>query len=279
MKFASIRQRASVILDNGLGLDLETASSGRFSPDPASAYEQWDEILEWLGHADTSLAAPFDEADLGSPSPRPRQVFAIGLNYAKHAAEGGYDLPTTPTVFTKFVSCLADPFVTVDLPEDGRTDWEVELVVVISKETHRIAADQVFDHVAGFTIGQDISERRTQRQGPAPQFSLAKSFPNFGPVGPYLVTLDEFADPNALELSCTVNGVEMQGANTSDMIFSVPELVAYVSSIVTLYPGDLIFTGTPHGVGAGRNPRVFLQTGDVLESTIAGIGTMRQSFR
>jgi 2,4-diketo-3-deoxy-L-fuconate hydrolase len=108
---------------------------------------------------------------------------------------------------------------------------------------------------------------------------LAKSFPNFGPVGPYLVTLDEFADPNALELSCTVNGVEMQGANTSDMIFSVPELVAYVSSIVTLYPGDLIFTGTPHGVGAGRNPRVFLQTGDVLESTIAGIGTMRQSFR
>jgi 2-keto-4-pentenoate hydratase/2-oxohepta-3-ene-1,7-dioic acid hydratase in catechol pathway len=279
MKFASIRQRASVILDNGLGLDLETASSGRFSPDPASAYEQWDEILEWLGHADTSLATPFDEADLGNPSPRPRQVFAIGLNYAKHAAEGGYDLPTTPTVFTKFVSCLAAPFVTVDLPEDGRTDWEVELVVAISKEAHDIRADQAFDHIAGFTIGQDISERRTQRQGPAPQFSLAKSFPNFGPVGPFLVTLDELPDPNALELSCTVNGVEMQGANTSDMIFSVSELVAYLSSIVTLYPGDLIFTGTPHGVGAGRNPRVFLQPGDVLESTIAGIGTMRQSFR
>lgn len=279
MKFAAIRDRASVITGDGLALDLETASSGRFSPEPSAAFEQWAEIRSWVETADLSLAQSFTEADLGLPTPLPRQVFAIGLNYAKHAAEGGYDVPTAPTVFTKFQSCLTGPNVTVDLPVDGRTDWEVELVVVIGKRARNVSVEEALPYVAGLTIGQDISERRTQGLGPAPQFSLAKSFERFGPVGPVVVSLDEFENPHALELGCSVNGVEMQRSSTADMVFSIAELVSYLSGIATLYPGDIIFTGTPEGVGVGRNPRVFLKSGDVLESWISGIGKMTQDFR
>jgi 2-keto-4-pentenoate hydratase/2-oxohepta-3-ene-1,7-dioic acid hydratase in catechol pathway len=279
MKFASIRDRASVIIGEGLALDLETASSGRFSPDPSAAFAQWEEVRTWLESADRSLAIAFVEADLQLPTPTPRQVFAVGLNYAKHAAEGGYDVPTSPTVFTKFQSCLVGPNVTVNLPADGRTDWEVELVIVIGKQARNVSVADAHDFVAGLTIGQDISERRTQGLGPAPQFSLAKSFEGFGPVGPIVVTLDEVPNPNALELGCSVNGVEMQRSNTADMVFSIAELVSYLSGIVTLYPGDVIFTGTPEGVGVGRNPRIFLNPGDVLESWISGIGKMTQDFR
>lgn len=279
MRFASIRGRASLVVDEGLAIDLETASSGRFSPDPATVFEQWTELREWAAHVDPALARPFETAELGNPVGHPRQVFAIGLNYSKHAAEAGFEVPPSPTVFTKFQSSLAGPNVTVSLPPNGRTDWEVELVVVIGKEARNVAEVDAFTCVAGVTIGQDISERRTQGLGPAPQFSLAKSFDAFGPVGPFVVSLDEFADPNALELGCSVNGIEMQRSNTADMVFSIAELIAYLSGIVTLYPGDIIFTGTPEGVGVGRNPRIFLEPGDVLESWITGIGTMTQDFR
>ncbi|MEN9751798.1 MAG: hypothetical protein RLZZ600_845 [Actinomycetota bacterium] len=279
MKFASIRDRASVIIADGQALDLETASSGRFSPEPQAAFEQWDEIRAWLEHADYSLAQAFEESDLGLPTPRPTQVFAIGMNYALHAAEGGYDVPTSPTIFTKFQSCLTGPNVTVDLPEDGRTDWEAELVVVMGKQARHVSSADALSYVAGITIGQDISERRTQKLGPAPQYSMAKSYENFGPVGPVVVSLDEVANPNSLEIGCSVNGVEMQRSNTSNMVFPIAELISYISGIVNLYPGDIIFTGTPEGVGVGRNPRIFLQPGDVLESFIEGIGTMKQDFR
>jgi 2-keto-4-pentenoate hydratase/2-oxohepta-3-ene-1,7-dioic acid hydratase in catechol pathway len=280
VKFASVRSRASIVIEPGLALDLERASSGTFSHDPAEAYANWDEIVAWTAsHADASLAEPFAESDLGNPVPAPKQVFAIGLNYAKHAAEGGFEVPTSPAVFTKFVSCLSGPYTTVNLPVDGKTDWEVELVVVIGKKARRVLAADAFDYVAGYTVGQAISERHTQRLGPAPQYSMAKSFEGFGPLGPQVVTVDEFADRNALELGCTVNGEQMQSSSTSDLVFPVAELIEYLSNIATLYPGDIIFTGTPSGVGSGRNPRVFLKAGDVLESTIEGIGTIRQNFR
>ncbi len=155
-------------------------------------------------------------------------------------------------------------------------DWEVELVVVIGRRARRVRAEDAWDHVAGFTIGQDLSERDVQfRPSNLPQFSLGKSLPRFGPIGPALVTLDTFADRDDLELICTVNGEEMQRGRTADFIFSIPELIEYLSATTVLYPGDLIMTGTPSGIGSSRKPPRYLAPGDVLESTIPEIGTMR----
>jgi 2-keto-4-pentenoate hydratase/2-oxohepta-3-ene-1,7-dioic acid hydratase in catechol pathway len=157
-------------------------------------------------------------------------------------------------------------------------DWEVELVAVIGREASGVSEDAAWSHIAGFTVGQDLSERVSQMHGGAPQFSLAKSFPGFAPMGPALVTVDELADPADLSIVCRLNGEEVQTARTTDMVFSVPELVARLSRVVTLLPGDVIFTGTPPGVGFGRSPQRFLSDGDVLESSIEGVGEMRHTF-
>lgn len=254
-------------------VDVATASGGRFGPDPQSAYEAWDDFAAWAAQ-DLAPTGKLDEAALGAISPRPRQVFAVGLNYADHAAESGHPLPEYPMIFTKFVTSIAGPYGDIVLPS-ANVDWEVELVAVIGRPATGVRAEDAWDHVAGLAVGQDISEREVQRRGQPPQFSLAKSYPGFGPVGPYLVTLDEAGDPGNLALTCTVNGEVMQDGNTSSMVFSIPELIAYLSGVCTLLPGDLIFTGTPPGVGMGRKPPRFLAPGDVLETTIEGLGTMR----
>ncbi len=157
-------------------------------------------------------------------------------------------------------------------------DWEVELVVVMAERLRHIAVDEVWPAVAGITVGQDISERVTQHRPPVPQFSMGKSFPGFGPTGPVLVTPDEVPDPDDIELTTVLNGQIIQRARTSEMVFDVPAIVSYLSTIVTLLPGDLIFTGTPPGVGKGRNPPRFLASGDVLETAASGIGQMRHTF-
>jgi 2-keto-4-pentenoate hydratase/2-oxohepta-3-ene-1,7-dioic acid hydratase in catechol pathway len=206
-------------------------------------------------------------------------VLAIGLNYAEHAAESGFAVPEEPTVmFTKWPSCLTGPVTEVELPAGGHTDWEVELVVVIGRRAFRIGAADAWDHVAGLTVGQDISERILQTAGPSPQFSLAKSLPGFGPTGPWLVTPDEFDDPDDLELGCSVNGNQMQKGRTRDLIFSVPAMLAALSRRLPLLPGDVLFTGTPAGVGLGRSPQVWLAPGDELVSYVTGIGELRQHF-
>ena len=209
--------------------------------------------------------------------PAPGQVFAIGLNYRDHVSETGRDLPESPVVFTKYPSSFSGPVSQVTLPE-GSVDWEVELVVVISKTARAVPLERAWEHVAGLTVGQDLSERVLQRKGPAPQFGLAKSFAGFSPIGPALVTPDELDNPDDLGLGCSVNGEEMQNARTADMIFPVPELIAYLSRIVTMFPGDVIFTGTPSGVGVGRTPPRFLQAGDRLDSWIEGLGELHQTF-
>jgi 2-keto-4-pentenoate hydratase/2-oxohepta-3-ene-1,7-dioic acid hydratase in catechol pathway len=217
--------------------------------------------------------------NLGSPAPAPRQLFAIGLNYDEHAVESGYRTPDTePPVFTKFSTCITGPYGDVELPPGGNTDWEVELVAVIGRPARNVDAADAWSYVAGLSVGQDISERVLQMAAPAPQFSLAKSFPNFGPIGPCLVTVDEFERPDDLELGCTINGETMQKARTSEMIFSVPQLIARLSAVLPLLPGDVIFTGTPAGVGLGREPQRWLAPGDELASYVAGIGQMRQTF-
>ena len=212
-----------------------------------------------------------DAAHLGPCVPRPQKVFGIGLNYRSHAAESKMELPTAPLTFTKFPSCIVGP--TADVVLSGpAVDWEVELVVAIGTGGRRIAEADAWSHVAGLTLGQDVSDRQVQLSGTPPQFSLGKSFDTFGPIGPALVSVDAFDDPDDVEIWCDVAGERMQQASTSDLIFSVPQLIAYLSSICTLVPGDLIFTGTPSGVGGPRGR--FLRDGEMLESGNDVIGRL-----
>ena len=278
MRIANLAGRLS-LLDGQTAIDVERASGGAFGPDPQAVYDRWAEFTAWAAGAPRAGGAPFDRAALGSPAPAPRQVFGIGLNYRSHAAESGFAVPDqSPPVFTKFPSCITGPYGEITLPAGGHTDWEVELVAVIGRRAERVAAADGWAHVAGLAVGQDISERVVQMAGPSAQFSLGKSFPGFGPIGPWLVTVEEFADPDDLELGCSVNGEQMQKSRTSDLIFGVPQLVAQLSAVLPLLPGDVIFTGTPAGVGLGRNPPRWLAEGDELRSYVEGIGELRHRF-
>jgi 2-keto-4-pentenoate hydratase/2-oxohepta-3-ene-1,7-dioic acid hydratase in catechol pathway len=209
------------------------------------------------------------DAVLGAPVPRPRQSFGIGLNYRDHARGAGAPLPPAPLTFTKFPSCIAGP--SADIPLSGAmVDWEVEIVAVIGDEVSHISTADAWKAVAGVTLGQDISDRAVQLTGVPPQFCLGKSFANYGPIGPALVSTDAFPDPDDIALWCDVAGERMQEARTSQLIFSIPTLVAYLSSICTLYPGDLIFTGTPSGVGMERGR--YLAPGETITSHADVIG-------
>ena len=258
-------------------LDVEAASEGRFSADPQAVYDRWAEFREWAADASLEAAQPISEQSLRAVVPRPPQVFAIGLNYRDHAAESGFDLPAEPVVFTKYVSSFTGPSGDIVL-SPGNVDWEVELVAVIGAGGHHIPETEGWDHVAGLTAGQDISDRTTQFAAAPPQFGMGKSYPGYSPVGPQLVTPDELADRDRLELGCEVNGTSVQKGHTGDLVFSVPTLIAKLSAITPLLPGDVIFTGTPAGVGMGRDPQQFLHDGDVLTTWITGIGEMRHRF-
>ncbi|ONI78523.1 fumarylacetoacetate hydrolase [Kribbella sp. ALI-6-A] len=280
MKLANVSGHAVLVTGDRAGINVHQASGGEFGPGPHEVYQRWAEFERWVAAAgDLGGEVAFEPEDLGCPSPSPRQVVAVGLNYSAHAAEAGFAVPERlPPTFTKFPSSLAGPYCEVELPPGGRTDWEVELVVVVGRSASRVGEHEAWDHVAGLSVGQDLSERISQLDGPAPQFSLGKSYPRFGPVGPWLVTPDELGDRDNLELSCAVNGETVQAASTKEMIFPVPALIAQLSDVITLFPGDLIFTGTPAGVGQGRQPQRFLADGDVLVSRIEGIGEIRQTF-
>jgi 2,4-diketo-3-deoxy-L-fuconate hydrolase len=278
MRIATISQRLCLI-EAGGAIDVHAASGGRFDPEPAAVYARWAEFTEWAAAAALPEPVPFTPQALGSPSPAPRQVFGIGLNYSDHVAESGFAKPeTSPPVFTKFPSCITGPQGEITLPDGGHTDWEVELVVIIGATAHVVPAASAWDYVAGLAVGQDISERILQLAATPPQFSLGKSYPGFGPVGPWLVTPDEFGNPDDLELGCLLNGEQMQRARTSQLIFGVSELIEQLSRVTPLLPGDVIFTGTPSGVGLGRNPQRWIAPGDVLTTYIEGIGEMRHDF-
>lgn len=275
MRIATLHDRLVLITPAG-AIDVHAASDGRFGPDPRSAFDDWAAFRTWAESAD-GAAVTFEETDLGAPVPAPRQVFAVGLNYPMHANESKLDLPSRPMVFTKFPSSITGPSGSIRLSGDT-VDWEVELVVVIGKEAHGVSEAEAWSHVAGLTAGQDLSDRTVQQAGSPAQFSLGKSFPGYAPIGPVVVTLDEFADPSDLELTTTVGDETRQHARTSGMVFDIPQLISYLSGIVTLYPGDLIFTGTPDGVGLGRTPQLYLKPGDVLGTSIEGIGTMTHTL-
>ena len=275
-RLATIEGRASLVDASGGCHDLERVSGGRLASDPMVALRSPAELSALSSAldpatADRTLDAALEAGLVGPPVPRPRSVFAVGLNYRSHAAESNMELPATPLVFTKFPSCLVGPRADVEL-RAAAGDYEVELVVVIGTGGRDIPADRAWQHVVGLTVGQDISDRALQFAAKPPHFDLGKSRDTYGPTGPVLVSTDSFANPDDLALTCHVNGEQRQGDRTSNLIFGVPALIAYLSSILTLEPGDLIFTGTPDGVGAAS--RNFLKPGDVITSSIEGIGTM-----
>jgi 2-keto-4-pentenoate hydratase/2-oxohepta-3-ene-1,7-dioic acid hydratase in catechol pathway len=212
---------------------------------------------------------------LGAPVGLVPKFLGIGLNYRDHAEETGMPIPELPIVFAKASSCVSGPNDPVLAPADfQRMDFEVELAVVIGQRAQNVPLGEALDYVAGYCIGNDISERSLQKGGPG-EWIKAKSHDSFGPLGPWLVTTDEIADPQDLDLTLDLNGERMQTGNTATMIFTVAELVSYISKYMTLMPGDVITTGTPPGVGMARKPRVFLKPGDEMVLRVAGLGEQR----
>jgi len=279
MRVANLAGRL-VVLDGDGAIDVERASGGRFSADPQAAYGRWSEFTSWASahlHSHVATAVGYSFGDLRAPVPAPRQVFAIGLNYREHAEESHQPVPDEPLVFTKFPTCLTGPVGDVVLPT-GSVDWEVEIVAVVGGGGRDIARSAALDALAGLTIGQDLSERRIQLAGSPPQFSLGKSFQGFGPIGPYVATPDEFPDDLAIELGCRLDGEVVQHSSTTKMIFDIPTLVSRLSAVAELLPGDLIFTGTPSGVGVARDPQRFIGPGSTLVSYATGLGEMTHRF-
>ncbi len=275
-RLGNLAGRTALIWDDGTA-DVASRSSGRWGPGAQSLLADWDRFQDWARQLPSPGNGPADMSALGPPVPAPRQVFAIGLNYRDHAAEAGYDSSGLPQVFTKFPTCLTGPISTVTVVSP-RLDWEVELVAVIGRRADHAADSHGWDHVAGLMVGQDLSARDVQLAGAAPQWSLGKSFPGFGPTGPFMVPASAVADPGDLPIDCRLNGEIVQHARTSQLIWSVPELIARISSVCPLLPGDLIFTGTPAGVGNRRTPPRYLAPGDRLVSRIGGIGELITDF-
>ena len=275
-RLANIDDRA-VLVDGASYYDVADLSEGSIGPDPMAAIAEPATLhaaAERLASVEPS--GSLDGAELGAPVPRPRNSYGIGLNYRSHVAESNMEVPTVPLVFTKFPSCIVGPNDDVELAA-SHADYEAELVVVIGAAGRNIEPDRAWDHIAGVTVGQDVSDRRLQFASKPPHFDLGKSRDTYGPIGPYLVSPDLLDDPADLHITCDINGERRQDGTTSDLIFDVPALVAYLSSLMTLAPGDLIFTGTPEGVGAPDGN--YLEPGDVITTTIDGIGTMVNTCR
>ncbi len=216
---------------------------------------------------------PLNQVKLHAPLPNPPRVFAIGLNYRDHAKESGMAIPTTPVVFFKMTTAIIGPGEPIVLPKNStQPDYEAEFAFVIGRGGYRIPASAWRDHVYGYTIVNDVSARDVQFA--STQWSMSKSFPTFCPLGPAIVTADEISDPHQLAISLTIDGERLQNSNTRELVFKIPELIEYLSSITPLLPGDIISTGTPPGVGLGRNPRRWLKPGETVTVTVEGLGSL-----
>jgi 2-keto-4-pentenoate hydratase/2-oxohepta-3-ene-1,7-dioic acid hydratase in catechol pathway len=219
---------------------------------------------------------PAATANLHAPVHDPAKIICLGLNYRDHAIEAGQAIPTEPILFSKFTTSLIGHGESIVLPKvAAKVDYEAELVVIVGKKGRHIPSDKALEYVAGYAVGHDVSARDWQFKGEAKQWLSGKTFDTFAPIGPELVTSDEVPDPHALGIRLRINGQTLQDSSTSQLIFGVPEMIAYISQILTLEPGDVIFTGTPPGVGAARKPPVWLKPGDVVEVEIDRLGTLR----
>ncbi len=271
VRLANVSGRGAVVLDGRL-VDVERASGGELPSDPMALVARLGE-LEGLSPTDDAPA--LEDVSLGPPLPRPSKILAAALNYRSHAEESGLALPDAPVLFAKLPSALSGAQGEIVVPrERTRVDWEAELVVAIGRRGFAIPAGDGWSHVAGVMCGQDISDREEQFRS-VRQFTMSKSRDTYAPTGPVLVTPDELPTPDDLVVRCRLDGEEVQHGRTSDLIFSVPDLIAFASRWCTLEVGDLIFTGTPSGVGDSREPPRYLTAGQMLETEVEGVGTMR----
>ena len=235
------------------------------------------DAVENIAGSEASLI-PAETVRIGAPVPRPSKIICVGLNYKDHAAEQGVPLPEHPLLFSKATSAVVGPYDDVILPEESKeVDYEVEYAIVIGRKATAVSESDAFDYIAGYTATNDVSGRDIQfRQG---QWHQGKSYDTFLPMGPVLVTKDEIADPGKLHVECILNGQKLQDSSTDHLIFDTPTLVSRISAIMTLFPGDVISTGTPAGVGVFRDPKILLTSGDIMETTVEGIGTLRNAVK
>lgn len=270
-------EKPGVQLENGKRIDVSA-----FGEDYSDVFFENNGIgrlAEWLKENEHTCNEVPDDTRLGCPVQKPSKIICVGLNYAKHAAEGGMAVPKEPVLFFKATSAIVGPNDDLILPKGSKkTDWEVELAVVIGKKASYVNESEAMDYVAGYVLHNDYSEREFQleREG---QWVKGKSCDTFAPLGPFLATKDEIKNPNNLNLWLKVNGEMLQNSNTSDFVFNIETVVSYISQFMTLLPGDIISTGTPSGVGLGLKPPRFLQPGDVVELGIEGLGTSKQHVK
>ena len=234
-------------------------------------------LKDWLSENEASAPRLDDNVRIGPPIARPSKIICIGLNFKDHAAESGFDAPEEPLIFGKATSAICGPYDNIIIPRGSeQTDWEVELGVVIGKKTSYVDQDQALDHVGGYVLHNDVSERAFQKDRGG-QWIKGKSADTFAPMGPFMATPDEIDNISDMRMWLNVNGENMQDGNTSNLIFSVDHVVSYLSQFMTLLPGDVISTGTPAGVGMGMNPEKYLKPGDVVELGIDGLGSSKQN--
>ena len=269
--------KPGVILENGRMINCE--AFGQDYNEVFFAGDGLSRLREWLSENKDLCPVIDEDVVLAAPVARPSKLICIGLNYAGHAAESGAAPPAEPVVFMKATSAIAGPNEDLIIPRDSeKTDWEVELAVVIGRTASYVETSQAMDYVAGYLLHNDYSERAFQLERGG-QWVKGKSADTFAPLGPLLATRDEIEDPHDLRLWLSLNGEIVQDSRTSDMIFKIPELVSYLSCFMTLLPGDIISTGTPEGVGLGFDPPRYLRPGDVVELGIDGLGTSRQKVK
>ncbi len=271
------QERPGVIFPDGSWRDASA-----FTPDYTGEFFGTDgpaRLARWVAQQGSALPAIPPSTRLGSPVPRPTKIVCIGLNFTDHAKESGMAIPTEPILFFKSTSALTGPNDGLELPRGSvKTDWEIELAVIVGKQVRYVSEAEAPSHVAGYCLHNDYSERAFQLERGG-QWVKGKSCDTFAPLGPFLATPDEIADVNALRMWLKVNGQTKQDGTTANLAFKVPFLISYISQFMTLEPGDVISTGTPAGVGLGFKPPQYLKAGDVVELGIAGLGEQRQVVR
>ena len=267
------KEKTGVNID---GLNYDTSAFGEDYNEQFFDQDGLNRLKMFVALNAGSLTQIGNNERIGSPVARPSKIVCIGLNYQDHAKETGAPIPPEPVIFLKSTTALVGPFDHIIIPKNSvKTDWEIELAIVIGKKASYVAESEALDYVAGYCLHNDISEREFQMERNG-TWDKGKGCDTFAPVGPWLVTPDEIEDVHRLGLWLKLNGQKVQDGNTANLIFNIPFLIAYVSQFMTLLPGDMISTGTPAGVGLGMNPPVYLKPGDVVELGIEGLGTARQ---
>lgn len=278
IRFGNLGQeKPGILLANGTKIDV--SSSGMNYDEVFFGNNGIEKLKLWLEKNQNTCPVIDDNIRLGAPLQRPSKIVCVGLNYAMHAAESGMEVPKEPVLFFKATSSISGPYDDIIIPKEStKTDWEVELAVVIGKKASYVEEADAFDHVAGYVLHNDVSERAFQLERSG-QWVKGKSCDTFAPLGPYIATSEEIEDPNNLNLWLKLNGKIMQNSSTSDFIFNIQQVISHISQFMTLLPGDIISTGTPFGVGFGLKPPLYLKEGDIVELGIEGLGISRQKCK